>query len=137
MNIMKTMHLMQNKIENLEKEVASLKQSNISDPGSVESQNPSQNSSLSDAVNEALDIERRKYNLVISGMPICNNTSDLDLLQSLLEDPVLDIMGNVNINNVQRIGNKGLMIISFDNLDSKRSILQSARKLRSSNDSST
>ena len=39
---------------------------------------------------------------------------------------------NVNINNVQRIGNKGLMIISFDNLDSKRSILQSARKLRSS-----
>ena len=65
-------------------------------------------------------------------MPICDNTSDLDLLQSLLEDPVLDITGNVNINNVQRIGNKGLMIISFDNLDSKRSILQSVRKLRSS-----
>ena len=62
-------------------------------------------------------------------MPICDNTSDLDLLQSLLEDPVLDITGNVNINNVQRIGNKGLTIISFDNLDSKRSILQSARKL--------
>ena len=135
MNIMKTMHLMQNKIENFEKEVASLKQRNISDPDNVESshtKNSSQNSSLSDAINEALDIERRKYNLVISGMPICDNTSDLDLLQSLLEDPVLDITGNVNINNVQRIGNKGLMIISFDNLDSKRSILQSARKLRSS-----
>ena len=73
MNIMKTMHLMQNKIEILEKEVASLKQSNISDPGSVESKNPSQNSSLSDAINEAIDIERHKYNLVISGMPICNN----------------------------------------------------------------
>ena len=134
MNIMKTMLLMQ-KIENLEKEVASLKQSNISDPGNVESshiKNPSQNSSLSDAISEALDIERRKSNLVISGMPICDNTYDLDLLQSLLEDPVLDITGNVNINNMQLIGNKGLMIISFDNLDSERSILQSARKLRSS-----
>ena len=37
--------------------------------------NPSQNSSLSDAINEALDIERGKYNLVICAMPICDNTS--------------------------------------------------------------
>ena len=97
----------------MKKEVASLKQRNISDPGNLESshtKNPSQNSPLSDAINEALDIERRKNNLVISGFPICDNTSDLDLLKSLFEDPVLDITGNVNINNVQRRGNKGLMI---------------------------
>ena len=90
------MHLMQNKVENLEKKVASLKQRNISDPGNIEpshTKNSNQNSSLSDAIYEALDIERR-------------NTSDLDLLQSLLEDPVLDITGNVNINNVQLIGTR-------------------------------
>ena len=139
MNIMKTMHLMQNKIENLEKEVASLKQRNTQNLESVESSqtsnqtsSSSQNASLSEAVNEALDIERRKYNLVISGMPICDNKSDIDLVQSLLEDPILDVTGTVYVNNVQRIGNKGLMIISFDCLDSKRSVLKSAHKLRSS-----
>ena len=62
-------------------------------------------------------------------MTICDNTSGLDFLQSRLEDHVLDVRGNENINNVQRIGNNDLMIISFDNLDNKMSILQSAHKL--------
>ena len=136
MNIMKTMHLMQNKIENLEKEVASLKQRNPSHENNTEnvlsSQSSSQNSSVSDAVNEALDIERRKFNLVISGMPVRDDISDVELVQSLLEDPVLDVTGTVHINDVRRIGNKGLMIISFDSMESKRSVLKSAHRLRSS-----
>ena len=83
-------------------------------------------------MNEALDIERRKFNLVINGMPVLNDTSDVDLVKSLLEDPVLEVTGTVHVNNVQRVGNKGLMIISFEDLDSKRSVLKSAHKLRSS-----
>ena len=65
------------------------------------SQSSSQSSSLSDAVNEALDTERRKMNLVISGMPqIRDGVSDVDLLQALLEVPVIIIIGTVSINNV-------------------------------------
>ena len=71
MYIMKTMHLMQNKIENLEKEVASLKQRNSQQQDvSSQIQSSTQNVSVSDAVNEALDIERRKFNLVINEMPV-------------------------------------------------------------------
>ena len=61
-----------------------------------------------------------------------DDISDVELVQLLLEDPVLDVTGTVHINDVRRIGNKGLTIISFDSIESKRSVFKSAHRLRSS-----
>ena len=133
MNIMRTMHLMQTKIDNLEKEVASLKQNDpLSSVSSseVSSQISSQSSHLSEAINEALDIKRRKMNLVISGMPISEELHDVALVQKLLEDHVLDITGTVSVCNVQRVGSKGLLIITFESLEAKRAVFKTARRLR-------
>lgn len=112
MNILKSVHAMQDIIEKLELEVESLKQANSAH--SVVSSSAElgvgsrQNSVLSEAVNEALDIERRKMNLIVSGIPVSNEKSDTELLHALLEDPVLDISGTISVCNVQRVGHRDI-----------------------------
>lgn len=132
MNIMKSIHAMQTKIETLEKEVASLKEMNTNKSQPVESSHTvgSGHTSVSEAVNEAIDIERRKLNLVVSGITQSEQMSDAVKLQNLLEDPILKISGTVLVQNMQRVGNNGNMIISFDTIESKRVVLKSASLLR-------
>jgi len=138
MNIMKSIQAMQTKIDNLEKEVVSLKQKNNSvnsdqsaEPTSSQT-NPSSHSHISEAVNEALDIERRKLNLVVSGIPQSSEKSDAKLVHELIEDPALGITGTVFVRDVQRIGNMGRILITFDSIEHKRVVLQGAYHLRTS-----
>ena len=50
----------------------------------------SQSFHLSKAINETLDVNRRKKNLIDSGiMPISQEFLDVTLVKELLEDPVL------------------------------------------------
>ena len=44
------------------------------------------------------------------------------------------ITGTVSTNNVRHVGNRGItcMIVTFDSLEGKRTMLKSARRLRSS-----
>ena len=139
MNIMKSIQIMQTKIDNLEKEVASLKQKNTSDNSELSDASRSSHTvtpsatPISEAVNEAIDIERRKLNLVVSGMPQSGEKSDAELVHELLEDPALQITGTVFVRDVQRIGNKGLMLITFDSIENKRVVLKGAFHLRLSN----
>ena len=136
MNILKSVHAMQDKIEKLELEVESLKQANSAH--SVVSSSAElgvgsrQNSVLSEAVNEALDIEHRKMNLIVSGIPVSNEKSDTELLHALLEDPIFDISGTISVCNVQQVGHSGLLLITFGSLECKRAVLRSASRLRAS-----
>lgn len=157
LNVLKSIHAMQAKISNFDSEMVSLKKTCSIIPlleekvkQLEESVSQSTTSALlegdslkgangfdidnlvTDAVNEALDVERRKLNLTISGLQPSETKSDGELIQELFEDPSLNVTGTVVVSNCQRVGKKGLLIVTFDTLESKRNILKNAYKLKSS-----
>ena len=70
--------------------------------------------------------------LTISGLQPSETKSDGELIQELFEDPSLNVIGTVVVSNCQRVGKKGLLIVTFDTLESKRNILKNAYKHKSS-----
>lgn len=135
MSIVKSVQAMQSRLEKLEEQVSQMKHMPPPQVGACASSDgpqPEVKNVLSEAVSEMLDIDRRKLNLVITGMPSGDDKTDAERIQELMEDPALEVTDDLNITDFQRIGNNGHLLIHFDTLESKRAILKNAHKLRGS-----